>query len=101
MSMSKKHYRYFIVPTPEGWRILFQGTLLGPFRTQTLAIASAIDSAHRAAGKAQVYVQKDEIIGTAIEGEPDAFRLVWTYGVDPYPPPRATRPPSTRKGRSE
>ena len=99
--MSKKHHRYFVVPGPEGWNILFEARLQGPFRTQRLAIASAIDSAHKAGGKSQVFVQKEDYQGTAIEGQPDAFQLVWTHDVDPYPPPRPSRPPASRKSPSQ
>ena len=63
--------------------IQFDGAFYGPYRTRPLAIYSAIDSAQAAQGKSQVFVAKDE--------STEDFELVWTFGVDPYPPPRPAR----------
>lgn len=71
--------RYFVVLAEGEWKISYNHTHYGPYRTQREAIMSAIDAAHRAGERgyeAQVLVQ----------GTDHEFRPEWTYGNDPYPP---------------
>ena len=63
--------------------ILFDGALYGPYRTKSQAINNAIDTAQLGKGKSQVFVARDETCGI--------FELLWTFGVDQYPPPRPAR----------
>jgi uncharacterized protein DUF2188 len=72
--------QYFVVFHQNQWKINFQSTHYGPYRTQADAIRAAVDTAHEAGRNghdAQVLVQ----------GRNNQFRAEWTYGHDPYPPP--------------
>jgi hypothetical protein len=72
--------QYFVVFHQSQWKINFQREHYGPYRTQADAIRVAVDSAHesgRNGHDAQVLVQ----------GRDNQFRIEWTYGHDPYPPP--------------
>ncbi len=72
---------YYVVLHQGRWQISYEGKHYGFYRTQTEAIADAIESAH-GAGKqghdAQVLVQ----------GSDNKFRAEWIYKYDPYPPKR-------------
>ena len=80
MRRPTKHNRYFVVLRDGKWMIRFDGAFYGPYRTRSVAVSHAIDTAQLAQGKSQVFVPK--------ENEVEGFELVWTFGVDPYPPPR-------------
>ncbi len=71
--------QYFVVLHENQWKISFNGTHYGPYKTQQDAIKAAVDAAHNAGSQghdAQVMVQ-------AVNNQ---FRTEWTYGHDPYPP---------------
>ena len=74
------HAHYYVVLHQNEWRISFNDTYYGPYRTQAEAIAVAVNTAHEAGKKghdSQVLVQ----------GTDHKWRTEWTYGNDPYPPP--------------
>ena len=67
------------------WQINAADKVLGPYTTRAEAVRAAVNTA-QAAGEtnpdgAQVLVQSR--VGQ--------FRVEWTYGDDPYPPPAADR----------
>jgi hypothetical protein len=71
--------QYFVVKHDGEWKISFNGTHYGPYKTQAAAIKDAVEAAHKEGSDghdAQVLVQ----------GENNRFRAEWTYGSDPYPP---------------
>ena len=71
--------QYYVVNHDGEWKITLDGKRYGPYKTQALAIRSAVDAAHETGKKgqdAQVLVQ----------GTDSKFRTEWTYGNDPYPP---------------
>jgi hypothetical protein len=54
-----------------------EGATLSRYITQAAAIRNGIDRAHNHQGDAEVVVRR-----------PDGqWRIEWTYGHDPYPPP--------------
>lgn len=69
--------QFFVSPDGSAWKVQSNGTTLSRHQTQATAIRAATDAAHRHVGDAQVMVQRAD--GT--------FRIEWTYGHDPYPPP--------------
>ena len=73
----KARVRYFVVKHEGQWKIKLHDKHYGPYGTQRTAIRAAVDAAHEAGSDAQVLVQ----------GEDNQFRVEWTYGHDPYPPP--------------
>lgn len=72
--------QYYVVFHQRQWRINLEGQHYGPYYTQADAIRAAVDAAHESGWNghdAQVFVQ----------GRDNRFRVEWTYGHDPYPPP--------------
>jgi hypothetical protein len=71
---------YYVVFHQGEWKVKYAGQHYGPYTTQALAIADAVDSAQRVGKQghtAQVLVQRKD---------DNTFRTEWTYGKDPYPP---------------
>ena len=69
--------QYYVTLHEGQWKIKYDGKHYGPYKTQKDAIKAAVDAAHKAKGDSQVFVQ----------GADNKFRVEWTYGHDPYPPP--------------
>ena len=76
----KQRAHYYVVLFQDRWHITLDGTRHGPYSTQRAAIDAAVGCAHqshKAGYDAQVLVQ----------GTDNKFRVEWTYGRDPFPPP--------------
>jgi hypothetical protein len=71
---------YFVLHEQGHWTISSETKRYGPFPYRRDALRSAIDWAYsdgREGHQAQVILQRDN----------DQFKVAWTYGADPYPPP--------------
>ncbi len=72
--------QYYVVLHDGEWKIKHEGKHIGIAPSQKAAIRAAVNLAHqdgRNGHDAQVLVQ----------GQNHQFRVEWTYGHDPYPPP--------------
>jgi hypothetical protein len=74
---------YTVVLLENQWKVRFQGKHNGPYASQDDAIAAAVEAAHKA-GKTNPDGAQVRVQSTA-----NNFRTAWTYGLDPYPPPRS------------
>jgi len=72
---------FYVVLDRGAWKIKYGRRVIGPFASRDHAITAAVDAAHESgclSHASQVLVQ----------GEDGQFHSLWTYGQDPYPPPR-------------
>jgi hypothetical protein len=75
------HQKYYVVFHEGAWKITYDGKRYGPYANQREAYRSAVDAAQKAGkqgDQAQVFIQRRDN---------NEFRVEWTYGNDPYPPP--------------
>jgi hypothetical protein len=75
------HERHYIVFHEGHWRVKHGGQFSDPYVSQAAALATAIEAAQRHGehgNQAQVLVHGEDLL----------FSAVWTYGLDPYPPPQ-------------
>ena len=70
---------YYVVLHEGKWKITYNRDHYGPFKTQQEAIRASVDAAHHAGAK------NSEGAQVLVQGENNQFRVVWTYGQDPYP----------------
>lgn len=78
--MARSH-EYYVVFHQNEWKIKYDNEHYGPYKTQREAYEVAVDAAQKAGAKgeqAQVFIQRRDN---------NQFRVEWTYGKDPYPPP--------------
>jgi hypothetical protein len=71
---------FYVVLHRGEWKVRHGDKHFGPYNTQKATIRQAVDLAQgmgKAGQDAQVLVQ----------GENHKWRIEWTYGHDPYPPP--------------
>ncbi len=73
--------RFSVVEQGGQWHVVFDGLPSTPFPSQGIALAAAIDQAELMGRDGRPAVV------AITEGGKEA-RIVWTYGKDPYPPPR-------------
>lgn len=74
-------HEYYVVFHENEWKVKYNGKHYGPYRTQRIAYEDAVEAAQKAGRKgeqAQVFIQRRDN---------NQFRIEWTYGKDPYPPP--------------
>ena len=74
------HHQYYVVLHDDQWKVTYDGKRYGPYDTQREAYSDAVEAAKHEGSKghqAQVFIQ----------GGDNEFRVEWTYGRDPYPPP--------------
>ena len=72
---------YTVVRARAQWIIVYDRKRYGPYASEQQAIWWAIDAAHRSGSSNP---KGAEVRAT----EKGRFRAQWTYGKDPYPPPR-------------
>ena len=72
--------RYLVERVGARWKIRIEDQELGPYLSQTEAVAAAIEAAQQAgpeeADGTQVLVQRLD----------PTYRIIWTFGEDPFPP---------------
>jgi hypothetical protein len=71
---------FTVVLLENQWKVRFRGKHSRPYANQREAIIAAIDAAH-AEGK----TSPDGTL-VRVQSTTNAFRTVWTFGSDPYPP---------------
>jgi len=70
---------YLVARRQDAWFIAFDGEEFGPYQSEREAMLFAVEAAHnlgKQGGPARVFRRDED----------DEASLVWTYGVDPYPP---------------
>jgi hypothetical protein len=72
--------RYLIVRQGDVWFIKFEGEEFGPYQSEREAVLFAVDAA-RLLGD---HGERTEVLRLDETGKASP---IWTYGLDPYPPP--------------
>jgi hypothetical protein len=72
---------YSVVGHGSEWHVVFDGLPSTPYPSQGIALDAAID-------QAELMGQSGKPACVSIEADGKPGQVVWTYGKDPYPPPR-------------
>jgi len=72
-------HRYLVVRQEDVWFIKFDGEEYGPYKSEREARLFAVDAAHKLG-------EQGEATEVRLMDENGEAELIWTYGLDPYPP---------------
>ncbi len=77
--LGASHTRYLVMRQQDVWFITFNGEEFGPYQSECEAMLFAVDAAHKLGENGE------ETQVFRVDENGDAS-LVWTYGLDSYPP---------------